>query len=295
MTCREFLLSNGERVIYFPETASIERGHKTKPFDGLVIHWNPDNDTLGQKKAFIVREVETEERSKVISPNGPSDDMPTAPHVLTGTIKGGLYTLPPRVPAQDPTRATPDVPPHSPLGHADIGRLFPVVSVTGISIEFQDRLLQANMDHDSDLSIYLVLVDSLTERYEHASSPGGGMSNTSSPFQNQDPHACASLLRLSRQQPGSDLNFEHFIILDSRSFEDDTVLIVEAIRADEDDDAGDAAAGGQSDPQALRVLTLRAEMALVNARFLYYTVEGTMREDIEGLEEAASGDGVLRD
>ncbi|KAK6405811.1 hypothetical protein LTR95_018727 [Oleoguttula sp. CCFEE 5521] len=145
------------------------------------------------------------------------------------------------------------------------------------------------MDYDSDLSSYLVLVDSLTE------SPGDRVNNTSSPFQNQDPHTCASLLRRSRQQTGSDLNFEYFIILDSRLLEDDTVLMVEAIRADEDDDKGDAAAQAEANPQALRIFTLRADMAMVNARFLYYIVEGTMREDLERLREEGSQDGVLRD
>jgi len=122
-------------------------------------------------------------------------------------------------------------------------------------------------------------------------------------------------------------------MLDERSLEDDTVLMVEAIRADEcgsdgedeDDDYsesqseadgdevdsdnvnadGDGAAAkkgsdgalamGAADPQALRVKTLRAEMGLVNGRFLFYSVEGTLGEEIQILKESGSKDGVLRD
>ena len=151
------------------------------------------------------------------------------------------------------------------------------------------------MDNDSGLPSFLVLVESLSEKYEDESDPGESTTNTSSPFQNQSPHECALLLRRLRSETGSDVNFECFTMLDARSLEDNTVLMVEAIRADEDDSDGDSATEEEDDPQALRILTLRAEMGLVNGRFLFYDVEGTMREDIERLEEEGSEDGVLRD
>lgn len=85
--------------------------------------------------------------------------------------------------------------------------------------------------------------------------------------------------------------------MDARSLEDETVLTVEAVRADEaaDSDGETAAADEDDDPNALRILTLRAEMKLINGQFLYYGVRGTMQEDIERLEFAGPEDGVLRD
>ena len=73
------------------------------------------------------------------------------------------------------------------------------------------------------------------------------------------------------------------------------MLMVEAIQADEYDSEEDAAAKKEDDPHALKVLTLRAELGLVNGRFLCYDVKGSMREDIERLEDEESEDGVLRD
>nr|OQO21670.1 hypothetical protein B0A51_10544 [Rachicladosporium sp. CCFEE 5018] len=249
-TCPQFMLENGDRVLYTGGGSNMKRFHEICDFIGKSVDLSP----IGGAERVQVR------------------------------IASHAHKL-----------ATSRTPLIGPLGHADIGRLFSVVLINDINTEFKDRLLQANMDYSSHMESFLVFVESLTEKYEDPSSPGETVATTSSPFQDQDPHACASLLRRSRQETGSDLNFEYFIILDSRSLEDDTVLMVEAIRADEDDDAGDAAAGSDSDPQALRVLTLRAEMSLVNARFLYYTVEGTMREDIEELEQEGSEDVLLRE
>ncbi|KAK5692279.1 hypothetical protein LTR17_025408, partial [Elasticomyces elasticus] len=146
---------------------------------------------------------------------------------------------------------------------------------------------------------------SLSEKYSSESWPGESTTSiSSSPFQNKSPHECAVLLRRLWQETGSDINFEYFVILDERSLEDDTVLMVEAIRTDEyDSDDGadeydsddDTAAAAEGNPQALKIQTLRAEMGIVNSRFLFYLVEIDMREDIERLEEEGVEDGVLRD
>ncbi|KAK5674379.1 hypothetical protein LTS10_012963 [Elasticomyces elasticus] len=310
-TCREFLLNNGQRVIYVPGKARIEKAHKNKDFKGLDVGF------VGEGKTFIVREVEAGEKSTVFSPIGPTHDKPTAPYILNGTISGGLYTLPPRpapsvpdgppagvhdvppagIPDEPPSGA--DIPPTGTPSHADTGRLFPVVSTTSISAEIKDckdRLIQATIDYDSSVPSFLVLVESLSEKYSSESWPGESTTNiSSSPFQNKSPHECAVLLRKLWQETGSDINFEYFVILDERSLEDNTVLMVEAIRADEYDSDDSAAAAAEGDPQALRIQTLRAEMGIVNSRFLFYLVEIDMREDIERLEEEGVEDGVLRD
>ncbi|KAK5705772.1 hypothetical protein LTR17_021361 [Elasticomyces elasticus] len=196
---------------------------------------------MGENQAYTVREVESDEKSTVVPPNGPSSDVPTAPYILTGTINGGL---PPRLPAQPLAPPAPDIPPPRPLGHADTGRFYPVVSTAS----------------------------------------------------NQSSHECVLLLRRFRQETGSDMNFEYFVMLDVRSLGGDTVLMVESTWADEYgfDNDDDSAAEEQDDPQALRIHTLRAAMRLFNSTFMPHKVEGNMRKDIERLEEEGNEDGVLR-
>ncbi|KAK3651442.1 hypothetical protein LTR56_005584 [Elasticomyces elasticus] len=53
-TCKEFLLHNGQRVIYVHKTTSIANAHKKKSFEGLDVWWNPDRETMGQKRAFML-------------------------------------------------------------------------------------------------------------------------------------------------------------------------------------------------------------------------------------------------
>ncbi|KAK5685478.1 hypothetical protein LTS10_003557 [Elasticomyces elasticus] len=307
LTCKKFLLHNGRRVIYVPKTTSIANAHKKKSFEGLDVWWNPDHETIGQKRAFIVRELEASERSTVVSPNGPSDDFPTAPYILAGTINGGLYTLTPRFPAQPQAPVALEVTSTGPLGHADIGRLFPVVSTTSISAEVE---YSSSLIHLQRLTDYVAPVQGSTapiqyrlygrldelpcacrepfRKVRRRVQPGREHNKYLFPFQNQSPHKL-------RQETGSDVNFEYFIILDAKSLEDGTILIVEAIRTDEDDDEGVATAEEEDNPQALRILTLRVEMQLVDLQSLFYDVEGTMREDTERLEEEGSEDGVLRE
>jgi hypothetical protein len=101
-----------------------------------------------------------------------------------------------------------------------------------------------------------VLVESLSETMMDASFPGDSTTNTASPFQSKTLLQCAMLLRRLRNKTSSDINFEYFAILDDRSVEDKTVLVVEAIRADEygsDGDANDDVESEDSDSQALRI------------------------------------------
>ena len=134
-SCREFLLSNGERVIYVPKTVSLGDKYRDESFEGVELHWNPDREMLGQKKVYVVREVEEGERSAVRSPDGPTADMPSAPHLLTGTINGGLHTLPPRYPLRLTAPPSSEVIPAGELGAQDAGRLFPVICSTSIPAE----------------------------------------------------------------------------------------------------------------------------------------------------------------
>ena len=118
------------------------------------------------------------------------------------------------------------------------------------------------------------------------------------PFQNKSPLECALLLRKCRQNTSSDLNYEYFVMLDARSLEDDTVLMVNALRADEDveldeEELEDYAGALGELMQGLRILTVRAEMAIVNGRMLFYAAEGEIRDDMKAALEAE--DGVFRE
>jgi len=87
-------------------------------------------------------------------------------------------------------------------------------------------------------------------------------------------------------------------MLDARSLEDDTVLMVNALRADEDveldeEELEDYAGALGELMQGLRILTVRAEMAIVNGRMLFYAAEGEIRDDMKAALEAE--DGVFRE
>lgn len=153
-------------------------------------------------------------------------------------------------------------------------------TTTDLLAQFKDRPLQANMDHGSGMGCFVVVIESLIERYEDAFRPGESTTNISSPLQDASPRECALLLRRLRQETGSDVTSEYFVMLDARTLQDDNVLMVEAIAAEDDDSESDIAVEvEEKNHHALRVSTLGAEMRLVNQRFLCYGVEGTMQEE----------------
>lgn len=165
------------------------------------------------------------------------------------------------------------------LTHAETGRLFPVCCAADISAEVKDRFLRLAQDRSGN-EHFLVFVDSLEVKYtepsEHGySTPGAA----SSPFKGQTTDACAMLLQQLRRN-GSDIDFEIFAIMDDRSLEDDTVLLVEAPALED---------GSEEFKGEVRAAF---EMADVQLR-LYSIGDCDVLEDQEKAQDSA--DGVLRD
>ena len=97
-------------------------------------------------------------------------------------------------------------------------------------------------------------------------------------------------MRKSRQETGSDIDYQSFVILDERYLRDGTALMVEALCADEDgEDRSDEVEG----IRGLNIQSLRAEPQLVNQRFLLYRADTDMDEDRMWAKH--SEDGVLRE
>lgn len=135
-----------------------------------------------------------------------------------------------------------------PLTLADSGRINPVCCAADISaevsqkhsrccgegsnkitdVQVKDRLLQKAQDHGNAMTHCLVFVDSLDEKYDEESEIGENTpSKPASPFKGKTPEECALLLQ-QLQRNGADIAFEGFVIMDQRSLEDDTILLVEA-------------------------------------------------------------------
>ena len=120
----------------------------------------------------------------------------------------------------------------------------------------------------------LVFVDSLDGKYDQESEIGENIaSNPASPFKGKTPEKCALLLQQLRRN-GADIAFEHFVIMDQRSLEDETVLLVEA-------DGGEVA-------------FVRAPFDLAYARLLTYAMgDGSASGDRMVAEKTP--DGVFRE
>ncbi|KAH0153336.1 hypothetical protein KCU67_g9515, partial [Aureobasidium melanogenum] len=85
-------------------------------------------------------------------------------------------------------------------------------------------------DNDFDMDYWnFVFVDSLDECYSEPSlAPVKGPSNPNSPFIGKTPEECSQMLVKLSQDTGSEIIPLHSIILDDRSMQDDTVLLVTA-------------------------------------------------------------------
>ena len=70
----------------------------------------------------------------------------------------------------------------------------------------------------------LVVIDSSDRKYVEPTHPPVDL--FSSPFNGKDASQCCRLVRETTQQNQSDLNYEYLVILDKRSSEDSTALVV---------------------------------------------------------------------
>lgn len=125
----------------------------------------------------------------------------------------------------------------------------------------------------------MVFVDDLAQTYTEESEIGEETGPTSAPFRDKSPQECHALLRQNRAEAQSDIACPLFIVMDERSLQDETVLLVQA----------------PSDGEEGEVKTVRAEFQVAYSQLMVWEMayEG---QDVEA-DQATAGeaeDGVLR-
>jgi hypothetical protein len=144
-----------------------------------------------------------------------------------------------------------------------------------------DRFIEEN-EVDDEVWV-LVFVDCLDNYYDEPSMvPTDADSDPDSPFLNKSPEECFKLLHKLREDTESEIATDLFVIVDERSAQDDTVLLV--------------VAGGNdaiSETEGWEMKTLRVTFqASGQAMVLYMTGHSSMDEDRELAEREE--DGVYR-
>ncbi|KAJ5792596.1 uncharacterized protein N7503_008574 [Penicillium pulvis] len=159
-----------------------------------------------------------------------------------------------------------------------MGLLFPVICAAPLSKETLNRFIEEN---EVDAEGRFVFVDTLDDYYSEASeAPTEVDSNPNSSFIHKTPQECYELLLKLREDTESETITHYFAIMDERSTQDDTVLLV---CASVDLDA----------ENELTIQTIRASFqASVFALMLYETGHSSVGEDEERAERA--GDTVYR-
>ena len=128
----------------------------------------------------------------------------------------------------------------------------------------------------------IVFVDSIDDYYDETSGvPGEDGSDPNSPFIGKTPQECHQLLLKLRDDTESEIFTDLFAIMDERSIEDNTVLLVCAERD----------SGGEN--EVLALATVRATFkAVPTALMLYETGHSSVGEDAE--RAAREKDNVFR-
>jgi len=92
--------------------------------------------------------------------------------------------------------------------------------------QFKDCFLLANTDSRAQLDHFFVFVDNSSTIYATKSDVGeNSPSQPDSSFKGKSADECWLLLRAMREA-GSDIDYESFVIIDDRTIQDDTVLVV---------------------------------------------------------------------
>ena len=148
--------------------------------------------------------------------------------------------------------------------------------------QFKDQFLIANIDYADQLDHTFVIVDSSSPIYTTKSDIGENTpSSPSSSFLNKTADECWLLLRALREA-GADIDYESFVIIDERTLQDGTVLVVvkELLTEDEAAQATDA--------------SVRMPCKLASFRLLsYLSAEGDIAGDVVMAQRHE--DGVLRE
>jgi hypothetical protein len=139
----------------------------------------------------------------------------------------------------------------------------------------KDRYLEASLSFHHDPPDIVVFVDNTTDRYAERSVFGHNASSSpKSPFNGKNAAERRDLLKRLWEDTGSQVDYDHFVILDKRSLVDNTAVLVQS-RGDE------------------QVSWLRAEFNIATPRVIMYSIgDAGVDQDFEDLPDAA--DDVLR-
>jgi len=101
---------------------------------------------------------------------------------------------------------------------------------TNLLLKFLNRFIELNVKQKEglDLNLAIVVITDLSKTYTKVSKIPMEATTSPAPFEGQKAEECFELLQAFVKDTRSDVNLEIFAILDERSREDDTVLIVQA-------------------------------------------------------------------
>ncbi|KAH0037863.1 hypothetical protein KCU78_g1593, partial [Aureobasidium melanogenum] len=160
--------------------------------------------------------------------------------------------------------------------------LHPVVCAAQLTKEWQvmDRFI-VDSGYEEDWW-ECVFVDSISHCYDEISeTPVESDSDPNSPFIGKTPEECHRLLLKLREDTESEIPTDFFMIMDEKSIQDDTVLLV-SVTGEEDEQTG-----------IRDLLTLRATFEVSAKELMLYSIgHWTIEEDAERAVE--QGDSVYR-
>ncbi|KAI4745923.1 hypothetical protein E4T50_03725 [Aureobasidium sp. EXF-12298] len=108
------------------------------------------------------------------------------------------------------------------------GLSFPIVCAAQLSEEIMNRFLEESGIAD-DENLPFAFIDSIDDYYDGPSeAPVDAPSSPDSPFINKTPEECSQLLLKLCEDTESEIIPHYFIIMDERSTQDGTVLLVTA-------------------------------------------------------------------
>ncbi|KAF2207644.1 hypothetical protein CERZMDRAFT_102130 [Cercospora zeae-maydis SCOH1-5] len=160
------------------------------------------------------------------------------------------------------------------------------------SPQLKDHFIEANQNYQDQMICYMAFIDDLSATYTEEAEIGEddddddddndnepGTRTTQAPFKDKTYQECLEMLRKLRIENESDIRCSLFVVMDERSLEDDTVVLVQAPFMGEEGE----------------IKSVRAEFQVAYSQLMTYEMayEG---EDIEADQAAAQAteDGVLR-
>lgn len=121
----------------------------------------------------------------------------------------------------------------------------------------------------------MVVIKDLNEQYTELSHPP--TKDFEPPFDNEDPETCWETLYEMVERTKSDLDTEHFAIIDERSLKDASALLVV----------------NRQDDKSMEIKTVRVDLKLVSLILSSWSAKGSNVSELTA-KAAKSSDGVCR-